>query len=266
MQKPYIGITDFASADDVRCMVGAMHTWKRGTSLPHQLMVGVMMSHKTLHDLPTKWAAVWPKKEEYQHIFMEAPGVFNTLHYADYDAEGHDLVDDLIRATQLCGPHLHAVQLDMVWPKPEAVKAFATLANATRQLSVVLQVGTMALEYIHYDADLLGRRINAYGDAVQYVLIDWSMGKGKLLDVTTMLFYIRRLKKERPDLGIAIAGGLGPDTLGHIAPIIEEFPDTSIDAQSRLRPSGNAMDPVDWRLASLYLECAVKLIDLCWQR
>ena len=57
-----------------------------------------------------------------------------------------------------------------------------------------------------------------------------------------------------------MAGGLGPDTLHTIQPLIDEFPDLSIDAQSRLRPSGNAMNPIDWGMAKSYLINALKIL------
>ncbi|MFA5934800.1 MAG: hypothetical protein WC827_02885 [Candidatus Paceibacterota bacterium] len=40
---------------------------------------------------------------------------------------------------------------------------------------------------------------------------------------------------------------------------LNEFPDVSIDAEGKLRPSGSALDPVDWDMAEKYIIEALKL-------
>jgi hypothetical protein len=44
-----------------------------------------------------------------------------------------------------------------------------------------------------------------------------------------------------------------------VDPIIQEIPWVSIDAQSKLRPSGSALDPIDWTMARDYIEKASQL-------
>ena len=59
---------------------------------------------------------------------------------------------------------------------------------------------------------------------------------------------------------IVAAGGLGPETMHLVDPIVKEFPDVSIDAQGRLRPSESALDPVDWNTAGAYIIKALELL------
>lgn len=61
-------------------------------------------------------------------------------------------------------------------------------------------------------------------------------------------------------LGIVATGGLGPEGIGLVEPLVEEFPDISINAQGRLRPSGSALDPIDWDVAKTYLVRALELL------
>ena len=70
----------------------------------------------------------------------------------------------------------------------------------------------------------------------------------------------RAIKENIPEFGIVVAGGLGPRTLHLIEPIIEEFPDISIDAQGQLRPSHNALDPIDWDMAGEYLTKSLQML------
>ncbi len=79
------------------------------------------------------------------------------------------------------------------------------------------------------------------------------------MDVNVLLEYAEAVYKHMPKLRVAVAGGLGPVTMSVVEPLVSHFPDLSIDAQGRLRPSGSALDPIDWVLANKYLEEAIKL-------
>src|SRR5689334_5994763 len=111
---PYIGVTDFASHDQVLQAVACVpeHVNRR-------LHVGVMMSYKTLNNIPTKtgWEYIWPDEKQMHEIFQPHPKVFNVLHYADYDQPYLTETADLIRGCHMAGPHLQGLQLDMIWPK-----------------------------------------------------------------------------------------------------------------------------------------------------
>ena len=65
---------------------------------------------------------------------------------------------------------------------------------------------------------------------------------------------------QRSSRGIVAAGGLGPESVGLVEPLYREFPDLSIDAQGKLRPSGSALHPIDWDMAETYLVKALQLL------
>ena len=111
MKTPYIGVCDFTHARQVRRLLPLFPV-----ELPHRLMVGVMMSYKTLRGIPTKWQHVFPPKETISSIFS-SDQVYNCLHYADYDSN-LDLGKCLCDAISLCQTGIYALQLDMVWPHP----------------------------------------------------------------------------------------------------------------------------------------------------
>ena len=81
------------------------------------------------------------------------------------------------------------------------------------------------------------------------------------MDSKCLILFTRAIKQRFPELGITVAGGLGPQTVCLAKPIIDEFPDLSIDAQGKLRPSGSALDPIDWNMAETYLTEALKLFN-----
>lgn len=255
--KPYIGITDFTDESQVRSMRArfcAAHA--AGVEPGRQLMVGVMMSFKTLHDLPTKWANAWPHRNELRNIFQPIGYALNTLHYADFDGDTRDV--DIVAAATVCGPFLNAVQLDMIWPAPALLDALRrTVPNDVR---CILQINERAFEEIGNDPGQLLQRLERYAGLHEGVLLDKSMGKGKGLDARWLLPFVEVLAEQRSDLTVGVAGGLGPDTLELLEPLKPFFPILSIDAQGQLRQSGSSLDPIDWQRAGDYVFRAVRYL------
>ncbi len=265
-RRPYVGITDFTNFEQVQRMTRVFQKHKHPAST-RMLHVGVMMSYKTLHGIESKWSNVFPPKDTIAEIFgqaahTDAKDLYYCLHYADYGFEAR--FDDLQKAVKYAGPRINALQLDMTWPHP------ATILNARISSSfdgqcpefeeVILQIGTGALQQVDGDPVKLLRRLREYKGVVNRILFDRSMGRGLDLDAVGAVQFIREIKNEFPDLGLVVAGGLGPNTVNLIEPLLEEFPDISIDAQGKLRPSGNILDPIDWNMAETYLISALKLL------
>jgi len=254
--KPYFGITDFTCLNEVLAMLMVMRAHR--PTPEHVLQVGVMMSRKTLYDIPTKWADAWLAKENIKQVLSD-PRAYNCLHYADYEKEEDENLDlSLVRAMFYGGPQLHALQLDMIWPNPEKVFLAKQHAWETVQKTpeIILQVNAPALERVRNDSERLVTMVLLYTDAIDRILLDTSMGQGKSLDPKMLLPFIRAAKEKLPKLGVSVAGGLSAETMHLMEPIWKEFPDVSIDAQGGLRPSRNAMDPIDWDRADRYLRVA----------
>ena len=129
-----------------------------------------------------------------------------------------------------------------------------------KKLEVILQVNKKALDEAFNMPEYLAEQLDDYHGVIHRILLNESMGRGVPMNPKRLLPFIRAVRKSDPNIGIGIAGGLGPDTVHLIKPLIEEFPDLSIDAQGKLRPSGNALDPIDWRIAEKYLANAAKIL------
>lgn len=256
MLFPYIGITDFMNLRQVLAM---LDVFKK--NLPEgskrKLHVGVMMSYKTLHSIASRWQNAFPPKESIADIFMSAE-TYNCLHIADYDGMPGLGRETLVPALYYAGELVHAVQLDMVWPDPSEIAL--GVHSSRKNVEVILQVGRKALAVVKNDPQLLVEKLRSYDGVVNRVLLDKSGGEGRGMDAKGLLLFARAIKEHFPGLGLVVAGGLGPTTMHLVEPLIKEFPDVSIDAQGRLRPSGNALDPVDWNMAGGYLVRALELL------
>jgi hypothetical protein len=255
MRTKYIGITDVPSAEAARTLLEAPA--KRGVvnTTGHKLGVGVMMSWKTLNGVSSRWSGIFPPNERVADIFIDDPRVFNILHYADY--ENLTSRDDIRRAIRLGGPNIHALQLDMPWP--DMVTQCAGVFLETRDpptLKVILQVGSAAMSMRDNDPKKVARTLAEYWSCgfVEYVLLDRSMGEGRTMDAHLLGKYLHEIRRELPNIGIVVAGGLGTTSLTLLEPFRQSgtHKDLSIDAQGRLRPSGSARDPLDLTMAEEY--------------
>ncbi len=252
MARPYIGITDFTSPQQVDDMLKVLRD-NRGLNWNRRLAVGVMMSFKTLNSEPTKWSAVFPKNDAIADIFVSDRDAFNVLHYADYGE--NPVRKNLLLAAQYGGRNLQAIQLDMVWPDPNQIQDFRWKHP---KIQLILQVNQRALEVLDHDLHKVVARLQNYNKTIDYALLDMSMGKGKPMNADHLHRLAYTIAEHVPHLALAVAGGLGPETLQLADPLIMAFPDMSLDAQSKLRPSGNALDPIDWVMAGQYLENAAQ--------
>jgi hypothetical protein len=269
MTKQYIGITDFSNLKEVQDTLRFFVLDRR--SIDYWLHVGVMCSHKTINEQPSAWSQIWPDKSQLCRIFSISgtethTPIMNCLHYADKPSDGHvrshdELFRSLLKAVGYAGPYMDALQLDMVWPDPIAID---TLKRIHRHpFKVILQIDSMAFDMVDNNPTRLVERLCEYNGVIDYVLLDKSAGKGKGMDAEFLIPFLHQIRNDLPHLCLSVAGGLGPDTIEIARPIVEEFPSISIDAQGRLRPSGDASDPINWDMAEVYLLEAFRLFDEC---
>lgn len=248
--ETYVGVCDFLTKEQVEDMSQFFKQHVRSSQL--QLMVGTMTSYKVLNGIETKWTKVFPKPEQLKDIFsVQEEHLANTIHYADYD-NNSGLSNTLCEVIELCGEGLNAIQLDMVWPDPKELEYFKKQYN----LPIVLQVSSKAMSACADNPIDVAEIIRTqYDDLVSHVLLDCSMGKGILINIPIIEGYIEAIKI-KTSVEVAIAGGLGPETINQVQRLIEEYR-VSIDAQGRLRASGNSEHPIDWSRAKEYVQKAL---------
>ncbi len=251
--RNYVGACDVYSPEEAQAMADTLR--KNREYSDRKVMIGVMTHPLVLRDdLPVPKDVIdgvraeFPSREKMASGFIDDPDVFNTVHYADFygkdgpwkGGECPDVFENLELIVEYGGENLHAIQLDLTWPKPEEIIRFH---SAHPDIALVLQVGKFALEEVGYDPLKIVERLTEYKDSVDYILLDGSIGKGKGMRPEDLLPILRTIEDQLPHLGLAIAGGLGPESIELLAPIVAEFPGISIDAQGNLKPKGSPTDP-----------------------
>jgi hypothetical protein len=218
-------------------------------------MVGVMASPKSLAGMPTRYDGVWLKPQDFPTVFLDDSRAFNVPHWADY--KDRTTPEHLKQLMAHCQGKAHAIQLDMPWPDPDLVLDF----RDSFDIPIILQVGRKSLETLGVAMGLIKpmlERINGYGTHISGILLDMSGGEGRDMDASYLSHYVQAISEDRPDLTIAVAGGLGPDSLKLVEPLLKQFPWLSRDAQSRLRASGLSTDPIDWDRATAYIAGSIE--------
>ncbi len=246
--SPYIGVTGFMKKAEVSSALEALDglpTWSN-----RSLMVGVLVSSKTLAGKPNKWPNRYPDVRDIAMLFPPDRRTVNLIHYATDDR--HTLADQLEVLIRLGGgKHLDGFQLNVCWPEP------ATIA-VPRTMRIVLQLGRGALEQTGNDPEVTAKCLDAYKDVITDVLVDASGGRGIPIDLDAVQAYVRAIGTRHPQIGIGVAGGLSSQTLGQLQQLADLFPNLSVDAEGRLR---TAEDHLDVEAMKSYISVADGLFD-----
>lgn len=253
-KTPYIGVTDFSHYSQVREALENIPE-----KVNRRLHVGVMSSYKTVSGIKTQtgWEKIWPRGDILQGIFQPHPRVFNVLHYADFEVPSLTTVGHLVTICKEAGPHLHGLQLDMIWPSVHLIEEFRQIFPDTE---VILQVSKLALKLLESTSKNLNEQVQMYSGVVDYFLIDSSMGRGEPMSPTYILDYVNEISLVVPPYRIAVGGGLGPSTYRLLDRIFSYSNLISCDAQGQMRSSGKATDPIEMSRVCAYLRGVSSLL------
>lgn len=255
MKQPYIGVTGFMSTCEVRQVLKTIPD-----GVQRKIMVGVLASSKTIQGIPNSWPNRYPRPERIAGIFPNHPLALNLIHFNTKDPG--QLLNQMLAATQLGGKNFHGFQLNIKWPEPYILKEYR---RQHPDKVLVLQCGNAALEAIDHDPARLVKAVLAYEEICEYLLIDPSGGLGKPFDPQKGYEYLQYLNAIVKGMAFGIAGGLSAETLGLLmspmmSPIAKVFPNTSIDAEGKLRNKG---DHLDITKARRFISKAFELFSYC---
>jgi len=253
--KPYIGITGFTARSQINAVLA--------DGLPavsdQLVMVGLLISSRTMRGETNKWPNRYPKPGDLEHVFVNDKRLLNLIHFNTNIKDLPVLLDHMRVAQELAGPACNGFQLNIAWPDPEVLEKYKRAPGDNN--TIVLQCGSKAMAEAG-DVFRLATRLHKYDGLADYVLIDPSGGLGKDFNYADMYATLETLFCDAPQtMGIGIAGGLSPDNLDRLRPLLEEF-EFSIDAEGKLRDKD---DHLDITVASSYLREAAQLYRECGQ-
>jgi phosphoribosylanthranilate isomerase len=230
MKERYIGVTGITTKEDVQVMTKALDG--------HLGMYGVLMSPHTLEG--GKCTGRWANLEDIPGLMAEMPKhALRTIHWCD----GTDR-EKIVSAVDATDGYCNAIQLNLVYPSPDIFRMLKEKYNLTN----IFQIEKCMFE----DPIIMKKKMEPYVGIVDYVLIDQSMGAGKLLDAGISKAVASVLK----DLGFGIthAGGLNGKRI--LQPPIPELiirDNASTDAEGQLL---NYNDKLDHTAVVYYIDSA----------
>jgi len=117
VRKSYIGITGFMSRQEVQ---EAQDAIPPGSD--RLLMVGVLVSSKTMRGEGNKHPGRYPAIEKVRGIFTGHPQVLNLVHF---NTKEPDFLEEHLRKVAMSsGPFFHGFQLNIAWPAPRMLEGY----------------------------------------------------------------------------------------------------------------------------------------------
>ncbi len=235
---PYIGITGFTKKDEVTsALVAYPENHER------LLMVGVLASYKTLRDiaLTQKWQDRYPNPVNISTLFTDDPRVLNLVHFNTEAGQESSVLADMIRIHNIAGPNFHGFQLNMAWPEIRQLDEYRMAFGFIPR--IVLQLGRRAMEIAGNTPQGVTDMLYNYVGLIDDVLFDPSGGRGQPFDTERANQFLSAIADKGWGLGLGVAGGLGPDSLYLVEPLLKKFPNLSFDAEGLLRNPNNDLNP-----------------------
>lgn len=243
-ERPYIGVSAVMHRSDASALLALMPE-----DSEHLLMIGTVASLKTLRGQTNSLPHRFVLMEDMADVFVKHPLALNLIHYASEEPETLD--EQLTKLVEYGGPNLHGFQLNIVWPDIDALGRFI---SEYPEMTMIMQVSGRTLEAVGNDMDRLVERLGNYSGLIDRLLLDMSRGYGVAIDPAKMRPLLETLVPRSANLHMKIgfAGGLGPDLLDPARAILADFPDTSFDAEGKLRDSDDHLSLV--RASSYVIE------------
>lgn len=248
--KPYIGVSSLTHPSQI---ITALKVVPQNAK--HKLMAGTSVSFKSLRRLPLspRWEKRMINPDLLNRMMLDDERLLNLVHYSADN--GDALNKDLESIHRLAGPNLSGFQLNIVWPNIEQLTQYRIKYPSSH---IVLNLFPPTLKSVDYNAKKLDKRLAPYLDLVDAVLIDGSGGQGQSLDPKVTSEILERLSRHL-NLGLGIAGRLGPFSLDPLLQFSKYFPTLSIDAETEIRDS--ITNEIDHIRMVVYIELAYYVLE-----
>lgn len=243
---PYIGITGFTKPHEAETLLETF-----GVPESRMLMVGVLVSSKTLAGEPARRPGRYPLVSRIAGIFPDHPRALNVIHYATKEPETLD--GQVLQLVSIGGQNLGGLQFNMTWPEVAMIRRIHERLPALR---LILQIGARAVEAVEHSPLRLARRVGDYRETITDALIDPSGGQGKGLHPEVVHQFLHGIDALHQPIGVGVAGGLGGADFSQLNALLRDFPYLSIDAEGKLRRESD--DQLDVEAARSYLVGAKK--------
>lgn len=244
MLIPYIGITDFGARKEIERM---LNEFKEHVPLGsnRRLRAGAILHWQKLYNDKANWLKIYPAKEAIAYI-LASRETYNCLQYVG-DSRKYGFWKDLLRAILYGGVGINAVQLDMTWPDPNDIAR--GVETAGKEIEIILQLNSDVLRDPQRG---IVHKLKNYRGVIHRVFLN--------KDPHNLASLIEAIEEGLPGIGVVITGGLAPEGVSRLEPLIKKHPGLSIDAQGVYYPN-TGVCPISWDVTREYFVTAFKLYE-----
>lgn len=238
--KPYIGISSVTDYGDAIALRDALPMDIKS----HTIAIGMGVSQKTLAGIPTKYPNRYLDPKLLASVFPHK-GTINIVHYNCDDIS--DMSKDLTQISNYTKDLVHAFQINapLQGAAPQVCNQLYAFEEAMlskgQRYRVILQIRPEA----QMSPEAIYAWVKVHIPVITDILLDMSLGRGIEIDHHTLSLYketIPLLESYYPDLGIGVAGGLGPGTIAPWKELFHIFPRLSGDSETKTRTLDDKLD------------------------
>lgn len=135
---PYFGVSGFNSRLQVEEVLKSVPQGAK-----RKLMVGVLVDSMILDGIQENAPKRYPAPAKIAEIFFDHPLVFNVIDFKIRNPDRYELLNQMLKITELGGKNMHGIQLNIAWPDPEIIAAYK---EGFSEKQVILQCSEAALE------------------------------------------------------------------------------------------------------------------------
>ncbi len=230
----YIGVTGIIKAAHSQMLLDLLPA-----TPPCRLMIGALATAKSVRGIAMRsyWQNQTPPLNELANVFVADPRLLNLVHYSvSHDIESTETLQDLISLTSHAGDACHGFQINDCWPDIKILARYRDWLhlNDARARVIILQIPDEAVSEAGGTPSAVATRLKTYEPFIDGILLDPSGGRGRPFDTERARDFITSIRSSGSTLGVGLAGGLGPDSLNLVAPLLKTYPELSFDAQGKI--------------------------------
>ena len=236
----YIGVTGFTHIAQVE---RALEIADEHFPSNRKLMVGVLISGKSLNGIPTKYPRQYLPVATLPVLFTSHPRAYNIVHF---NTDSTDILSEFMRIEgAMDDVPMHGIQLNLSFPENHVI-ALQKRHYQHPSYDFILQTNDLGASLKKEDIEVpddFAKWLGLWSGVCSHTLFDLSCGRGVSFDPKSVLPYLRATHAVLPSVSHGVAGGLKPGNLEEkLSVLLSEFPTLSWDTQAGVRNEHDSLD------------------------
>lgn len=257
--QPYIGVSGIGRYEQHGALVD-LAIRERIDHLGYFMMIGIQATGKSqVLGIENKRGRLWhPVGDEIANVACnEDSGLTKPFIHCYFTDE--EMAEGLANVSRRTVHYNQGMQFNgLSWVEKDYSRLLTQYAKDHPYHSIILQASSLVLD--HANPGQLSEALR--GLPVDYVLLDPSGGWGTRMDPVKIREYVDAIYQTQLPLGVSVSGGLDAQNMDELfAPLAEEYPSLSCDAEGRLRKGPEGATELDLELTDSYVRAWKRIVQ-----